>query len=125
MSRSRMGRIVSAETRLKISGKNNHWYGKHLTEEQKERIRQARLGKKWSLEARQRMSEQRKGRYHSPESIQRMSENNGRNKLVINQETGIFYRSVSEAAKSINKPRFWLSDKLTGKTKNTTMFRYA
>jgi len=65
------------------------------------------------------------GYSHSIKTKELMSKNNGRNRLVINLETGVFYNSIKAAAASANKPRTWLSDKLTGHTKNNTMFRYA
>jgi group I intron endonuclease len=125
MSRTRKGRVRSLESRLKTSGINNCNYGKPMPEETKDKIRQKRLGQKWTPEARQRMSRDRKGRICSPEALRHMSENNGRNKLIINLETGIYYRSIIEAAASMGKKRYWLADKLNGKTRNTSMFRYA
>ena len=45
----------------KIAGENNYFYGKHHTEEVKEKIRQMRLGSKASEETRRKLSEARKG----------------------------------------------------------------
>ena len=49
LSEGQKGRIFSEETRLKIAerqeGEKNHMFGKHLSEEAKEKIRQANLGR--------------------------------------------------------------------------------
>ena len=50
---------------------------------------------------------------------------NGRARLTINLETGIFYDCVTEAAKSIGMKPVKLMDRLNGKVKNTTNFAYA
>ncbi len=60
------------------NGVNNSFYGKHHTEDAKQRNREAHLGKRLSLETRQRMSATHKennvwaGRKHSAESIDKM-----------------------------------------------------
>lgn len=66
----RFGVIMTKETRKKISdslkgkyvGEDAVRYGKTLSEESKEKIRQAHLGKKASNEAKQKMSEAQKGK---------------------------------------------------------------
>lgn len=70
ISESKMGHSVSDETREKISrnhadmsGKNNPMYGRHHSEETKEKIRQRN------------QSIERKGVKRSPETIQKMKEN--------------------------------------------------
>jgi hypothetical protein len=42
------------------------------------------------------------------------------NKIALNTQTGIFYTSMSEAAKSINISIFYLSMMINGKCKNKT-----
>ena len=134
MSEARVGKHPTEETRRKNSLAhmgNKSMLGKHHTPESKEKLRQYNLGKHHTEASRQKMSESNKGnkkwlgKHHSNETKNRMSENNGRNKLIINLETGIFYRSVTEAAISMGKKRYWLSSRLTGKTINASMFRYA
>lgn len=70
-----VNRAISEITRLKLveagkkshinyitpCGKDNPLYGKHLSEETKEKIRQAHLGKKLSDEVKKKMSRSRKG----------------------------------------------------------------
>lgn len=60
----KLGRIVTVETRKKISmanmGRISHNKGKKLSEKTKQKIRKARLGTKHSIEAKQRMSKIRK-----------------------------------------------------------------
>lgn len=70
-----VNRIIGESTRLKLSeagkkggsahkapsGTGHPLYGKHLTDEAKEKIRQSRLGKKASDETKRKMSESRKG----------------------------------------------------------------
>ena len=60
---------VSEETRLKISYAN-----KHRSEETREKLRQAMLGKKLSDETKRKMSESRTGRKFSEESRKKISE---------------------------------------------------
>ena len=45
-------------------------------------------------------------------------------KLVLNTQTGIFYESATEAAKSINMSPSNLIQKLLGKRRNYTNFKY-
>ena len=57
---------VSEETRKRMSeaagrGENHHWYGRHHTDEVKERIRQAHLGRKFTKEHCENMGKVRKG----------------------------------------------------------------
>jgi group I intron endonuclease len=76
-------RVVSEETRKKMSiankgkpglrGENSPMFGKHLSEEVKEKLRQANLGKHPSEETRNKMSESRKGHISSEETKEKMS----------------------------------------------------
>jgi len=54
------GSVVSKETRLKRSGKNNPWYGKHLSKEHRKKISDSNKGKN-------------KGKKASPETLRKMS----------------------------------------------------
>lgn len=55
------------ESKLKISqsrlGEKHHFYGKHLSEEHKEKLRQANIGRQHSDESKKKMSETRTGKY--------------------------------------------------------------
>lgn len=116
-----------------------------LSDETLERYRQAQLGKKASDETRQLMREQRKGknnrngislseehkeklrqigytRKQKPESIEKTRA--AHLKLVLNNETGVFYIGVEEAANSANLNVSTLRSKLNGYRKNDTPFIY-
>lgn len=47
-----------------------------------------------------------------------------RNRVIINIETGIFYDSLVEAARSIGRKPFFLHERFNGRTPNNTPFRY-
>lgn len=88
-----MSHDVSNETKQKISekaklrvGELNPFYGKHHSEETKERNRQLHLGKRHTEESRKKMSESRKGKYcgenspmygkhHTEETKEKISKN--------------------------------------------------
>jgi group I intron endonuclease len=48
----------------------------------------------------------------------------GSSKLIVNEETGIFYTSIQKAANSIGMNRTTLNAMLTGQNSNRTSFRY-
>jgi len=52
-----------------------------------------------------------------------IGDRNGR--LILNTETGIYYYTIVEAAKSINKNNDYLIKRLINKVKNNTNFIYA
>ena len=80
MSKSKMGHIVSKETRMKIgiANKGNiYCLGNHLTEEHKRKISESLTGRKLSPlsdEVKRKISESNKGKTRSKEARQRMSE---------------------------------------------------
>lgn len=94
---------------LRMQNENNHFYGKRHSEEVKEILRMTHLGKKHTIEHRQKVSQN-----HAKCMA----------KLVVNLETGIFYESCSEAARSINAPISTLKSRLNGSLINNTPFRY-
>jgi len=55
------------------SGERCYWYGKHLSEETKRKISEAKKGKTLSAVTRARIGEARKGRYHSEETRKKIS----------------------------------------------------
>jgi hypothetical protein len=101
------GRIVSNETREKLSKANK---GKIISDETKEKLRQNNLGKKASDKTKEKMSLIHKG---LPVHNQ---------KIVLNLETGIFYDSINKAAISININKGILRDWLVGRYKNKSNF---
>lgn len=96
MSKSNKGKIVSKETREKLSqankGENSPWFGKKHTEETKLKISNAQIG----------------------------SKNHGA-KIVLNTETGIFYETAKEAAKSCNMKYITFHAYLAGRIKTKTI----
>jgi len=50
---------IKDKIRIAVSGKNNHFYGKHHTQESINKIRQSKIGKQHSKETKRKMSEQR------------------------------------------------------------------
>ena len=86
-------------------------------------------GKKLSLKHIENLSKSQTGLKRSKESILKAIETKkktfrNKGKVVLNTQTGIYYVSVSEAAKSIGKRQSILTKKLNGDRKNNTSFIY-
>lgn len=130
MANALRGRPCSVETRNKIRTANT---GKHHSNEIRKKMSEAaRKRPPISEKTREKRSNSWRGNKNpnfrksfSPETKARMSNNNNSNRLIINLETGIFYKSIKEAAASVEKQWHWLSGRLCGKVINNTMFRYA
>jgi group I intron endonuclease len=126
-------RPCSEETKRKISAaqkgvskKNPPWnIGKKLSEEQKKNYGLWNIGKKLSEEQKIKM----RGWKHTEDAIIKIGEasrgNTFARKIVLNTETGIYYYSAIEAAKSINMPNSSFAKMLTGRWQNKTSFIYA
>ena len=88
-------------------------------------------GKKLSDKHIQSLSKAQTGLKRSKESILKAIETkkntfSSKGKIVLNTQNGIYYNSVTEAAKSIGIKQQYLSQVLNGKTnKNKTLFIYA
>jgi hypothetical protein len=68
------GTKISEETRVKLSGANNHFYGKHHSEESKQKIREANKGKcRMSEEAFKIRYEKSKEKYINAIAVARQS----------------------------------------------------
>lgn len=106
-------KVVSEDMKRKISiansGSNNGMYGKKHSEE----FKQARRNYKHNKESLIKISERSKGG------------NNPNAKIVIDLSTGIFYECVSDAAFVLNLKRDTLKQRLNGRRKNKTTYRYA
>lgn len=100
------------------------------SDETKEIMRQKATGRKISKESGQKIAEANKRRVWNPESIIKGAEKrsgglNHKAKIVLNTESGIFYETLTEAAKSKNYHIVTLSDNLRGISKeNRTPFKY-
>lgn len=109
----------SEETRKKLSESHKGKYfgdGKcHLTEEQKQRLREINRGKTVSEEVKKILSEKNKGRKPSALAIQRVKE--VCNKPVICIETGKRYDSATIAAKETGVPRNTITRHCRGEVK--------
>jgi hypothetical protein len=108
MSEMRKGKPIYASR-----GSNHFMYGKKHSEETIKRMIAKKTGKKASIEARMNMSKSHSG------------ENCPHSKLIVNTETGIFYFSCSEAARSAGVNKNTLHSYLRGKYKNKTSLIYA
>lgn len=107
---------VSQETLNKIKGKPSHFRGKKHPKEVIEKMRAAKIGKKYTNESKLKMSESRK-KFFSNGGLTHNS------KIIINLTTGIFYDSITDAAISHNINRRTLGKKI--KRKTITNFIYA
>ncbi len=108
------GRVVSAETREKLSairGPLHHLYGKRPSDETIEKQRIFMTGRTPSEETRKKLSLASKGRVASDETKahfskirkgKRMGDENPRSRLVLNKETGIIYYSALEAHRELS-----------------------
>ncbi len=126
------GRVVSEETRLKLSlnakGKPSPNKGKKVAPEivQKQRIKLIEGGKVKGP------NNPFYGKTHSEANLSKMRGKskgvgglNNTAKLVINTETGMFYDCIKDAAESILLKPYVLSKMLRGDRKNKTSFIYA
>lgn len=92
-----------------MTGKNNHMYGKKISEEAREKRSKAHTGKKMSLESRAKMSEAAKkrnknpmlGRNHSEETKRKISELNKGRKVSED-----FKKKLSKRNSGENNPYF-------------------
>ena len=100
--------LMKSKISLANSGNKNGMYGVSHTEEFKEKRRNYK---------------------HSKESLSKISErskggNNPAAKLVLDQNTGIFYSCVGDAAFTLGVQRDTLKQRLNGRRKNKTSYIY-
>lgn len=119
---------------LKTKGRVSPMFGKNLTEEHKRNVSIAKTGVKRSSEYCQRMSIMFAGKKRSIASIQKGLETRKKSgikyiahnaKLIINNQNGIYYDSIKDAADSVSIKVQTLRDWLSGRYKNKSHFRYA
>jgi len=114
-----LGICPSEETRLKMSLAR---IGTKMSEETKLKLSVARKGKKLSKEHVRKMSLSKKGVKQSAEHIRKCA--SGHCKLVLDISTGIFYKSLKEAAFTFNLNNGTLGFRLRGGLKNNTSLIY-
>lgn len=94
------GRHHTAESLAKMSGKNHHNFGKHHTEESKQKIGKANMGKHHTEESKQKIREVNIGKYHTEESKQKISESGKGNTNALGHIVSEKVRArLSEASK--------------------------
>lgn len=115
MSESRKKRITKQETREKMkarmTGENNHLFGKKHTEETIQKMREVKIGKKMSDEAKEKHRQRMIGKSYSK-------------KAVIDTVTGNKYNSAKEAAEQNGMNISTLQAMLSGRNPNKTNLRY-
>ena len=103
---SKIGKKLTEEHKRKISENNARpFYGKHHTEETKQKMRASKIGKKLTEECKRKVSNALKGRKVTEDIKKKISETHRKNgtynaKKVICIETGIIYKTMSEASRS-------------------------
>jgi group I intron endonuclease len=132
ISKALKGRQVHSEQHKKelseaMKGSKNPMYGKHLSEEARQKLREVNLGKHLSEETKRRISESCKGKKHSEEAKQKMSEalkgkytgkNNAKARNVICITTNSIFDSLIAGAKYYNTNYTNISKCCNGKVKS-------
>jgi group I intron endonuclease len=117
-------RVLSLESRNKISiskkGFNHPLFGKSLSINHKNKISKSMigvgLGNKFSQEHKTNLSESHKGLYEN--------DKHPRARLILCQNTGIFYYTLKDAAEAICMKSSTLCAMLKGQNKNKTSYIY-
>lgn len=91
-------KIINTENYRKFGNENN-FYGKHHTDEAKEKMSNAKKGKKLSEEVKKKISIANKGKKLTKEHIEKIKKNNTQKKSIICVETGVIYESINEAGR--------------------------
>ena len=124
----RYGKHHTEETRQKMSqahkGENNPWYGKHLSEEHRLKIAQANKGRKFSEEHRQKLSQVQKGKTLSEEHRKNLLQSMNYKKIpvvAIQKDTGKIriFESQNECARQLKLDKSSISKCLKGIRKQT------
>lgn len=112
---------LSKETKKKIS---NLIKGIPKCENTKKKISLSRIGFKVSDDTKNKLRNVNLGKIHSEKTKLKMSINHGTSRIVINLQNGIFYDSVTEAAKIYNIKRATLAYQLSNSSCNKTYLSY-
>jgi len=126
MSEKRMGVKPSNAA---IENAKKYWLGRKHSDETMQKLFAVQSNKKYDAVARKNMSEAHKNIKQSEETkLKRALSLKGKigGVPILNLETGIFYKSIKEAAASTEMiTSHMLCKRLAGVTKNNTSFRYA
>lgn len=116
----KLGRKLTDEHKAKIGASLK---GQKISDSAKQKISIANKGRVRTLEQKQRISEGKKGLKRKQWAVDKSAESN--KKIVLNTQTGIFYKGLQDAANSIGMNLNTLRAKMSGHSKNNTPFVYA
>ena len=132
ISKSNIGRIVSKETRDKISESNkgkkrsqeyiDKMKQRVISEEQLKRLSTLNIGRKASDETKLKLSIAKKGKRPTDECL--LNARIATSKKVINTKTNEIYDSASQLALILGMNRTTLTSQLSGRNKNSTDYIY-
>src|SRR5690606_13238297 len=118
--------IVSDETKRKqsLAHKTRTIY---YTPDERTRamVSKVHKGKKYGEETREKIRIARAKQIITPEHKQAISDNSGSARQILNTETGIYYRTIKDAAIAHSMQPNYLVCSLIGRNKNNKQFIYA
>jgi len=117
----------SEETKNKIREKakgHNRNLGRRHSEKSRQLMSKAQKGIKCSDVAKEKIRKKLTGSKLSEAHKENIKNNNGRRRIVLNLETGVFFDSVKEVSESYMIKQNTLITKLSGHRKNNTQFIY-
>ena len=107
----------SKHAKLHHKGENNVMFGKHHSEETRNKISDSLKGHKFSDETKRKISDAKKGKttwnkckHHSEETKRKISE--AQKGKILSEETK---RKISEGSKGKNKDRIWINNGIVNK----------
>jgi group I intron endonuclease len=136
MSRDRKGKRRSPDVAKacseRVRGEKHPMFGKHHTQESKNKISKSSMGrsaankgKKSSEETKRKISQAQMGRVSSVETKNKLSLINSKPDMeVLCHQTGSLYHSTSEAARALNLPRSDVKDVLKGRASHTKGYTF-
>ena len=99
-----------------------------VTDETKEKLSQANLGKKLSVQTKEKISQSLQDRYFTEQHKKKLQENHHKNKQVLCIETNIIYPSCQEAARQLGKIKrgqgSFIAEAARGKSKTAYGFHW-
>jgi len=106
-----------AEYNKNLKKEDRYFYGKHLSDEHKEKLRQSNLGLKRTEGTKKNISISAKKRYET--------QRHPRSKYVLHLETGVFFETAKEASETFGINKTTLISMLGGYNFNRTSLIYA